>query len=836
MPKTIRFFRDSVKVDDDLIFSLAESLKASGGDTMVIGARQVTLSALAPHFHYVIAADELTVEPAARTSMTGASRMVTVLANSISGVLAITCAGGPGEPGLDGEDGESGILDEPDGERPRKPVIGPGGNGGNGGPGFPGEPGGLVKVHYAFAAQAPAGTAPGGAGGAGGRGGAGGVGRPPGRPGKSGANGAPGEPGTVEIRQVPVEEVWRALDTQSANEWAAYRAEVAGYFFRRFDAESQLTALGEVEAALRLNPQDAEALTIRSRIVNRQIPSGLARDLDIAPDFRELSANLIAEIAVVQNAFAAFNGVTELALIERSIRENLTAVRMQMVDRMQEARADVVHAEQDVDIARAEKANLQAQIDQVRNDIEAAARESFSFGDFFTDVATIAGAVAGIATGVGAIISIPAGLAGLKGVIANGRDSELWHLLGTLSNAAKDPKHPTTNEYDAIHANELGGDLKDLLEGTKSTISLVKVFADLDDASSRAGQGETGKLLKQQAALVRQKMVANLREQQAQSRVTAAKHRVNSLVADIAAIQLRIDGWSKEEAALTQAAGLLITAARRLVDLVMDDVFLAQRAREIYELDAVPDLRFDFGYLHPDLDHGLTPPLRASRTAISLAGLAPQVISWNQIYQRLNTAQIGFDVIHPRLSLTVRDPAQLRAFANGGALDVSIDMADVPNGMFELKLNALAVALHGASSTRAANIWIVHSGEWSLNRRTDGSVTAISLRPRSEVLAIAAATGTLSATVPANPQSNAESGPPFAFWGRGVVTTMRLQIAQPSPMDLGQLSSIEITLDCLAFARQGGGAVARVATIEPKVQLTAAVPLVTGTSIPAVVA
>jgi hypothetical protein len=358
----------------------------------------------------------------------------------------------------------------------------------------------------------------------------------------------------------------------------------------------------------------------------------------------------------------------------------------------------------------------------------------------------------------------------------------------------------------------------------------------LDDATSRAGQGETGKLLKQQAALVRQKMVANLREQQAHTRVTAANRRLSNLTADIAAIQARIDGWKKEEAELTQAAELLITAARRLVDLVMDDVFLAQRAREIYELDAVPDLRFDFGYLHPDEDHDLAPALRASKTAISLAGLAPQVLSWNQIYQRLNTAQIGFDVIHPRLSLTVSDPAQLRAFANGDALDFSIDMAELPNGMFELKLNALAVSLNGASSTRAANIWIVHSGEWSLNRRTDGSVTAISLRPRSEVLAIGAATGTLTARVPANPQSNAESGPPFAFWGRGVVTTMRLQIAQPSPMDLGQLSRIDITLDCLAFARQGGAVLPRVATIEPKVQLTAAAPLVAGTIIPAAVA
>jgi hypothetical protein len=829
MPNTIRFFRDSLTIDQDLIATLG----AQPADTIVFGARQVNLSALSPLFDYVIAADEVTVQPAAGTALKGenanASPDVTVLAATITGALQITCSGGDGEDGADGLDGDSGIIDDPDSSPGKPPPAVPGGDGGNGGNGGNGAPGGTITVHFTSAAQAPTGSAPGGVGGKGGRGGAAGAGRPPGKPGRAGRDGADAGPGVVKIRQVPVEDVWKALDPASAEGWAAYRDEVAGFFFRKFDAESQLTALSETEAALRLNPQDAEAATIRSRIVNRQIPSGLARDLDIAPDFPELAANLVAEIGVVHDAFQSYEGVTQLALIERSIRENLTAIRLQLVDRRTEAQADVAIAEQDVEIAKAEKANLQAQVDQVRKDIDAAANKSFSFGDMISDVATIAGAVAGIATGVGAIISIPAGLAALKNVI-DGPDSELWLLLGTLNNAAKDPKHPTTNEYDIAHANQLGGDLKDLLEGAKSTTSFLKLIADLDDASTRSGQGEIGKLLKQQAVLVRQQMVASLRERQAHSRVAVANLRLNNLTAEIAEIQQRIDHWSVEEAALVLATDLLIRAARGVVDIVMDDVFLAQRAREIYELDGLPDLRFDFGYLHPDRDHGLSPALRASEALTSLSGLAPQVLSWNQIFQRLNTAQIGFDVIHPRLSLTIGDQAQLRAFANGAALDFSVAMSDLPSDMFELKLNAVGVELEGASSSQAANIWITHSGEWSLNRRTDGSVTAISLRPRSEVLAIAAATGTLTANIPTHPQSNSETGPPFSFWGRGVVTTMSLQLAEPSPIDLGQLSRIDITLDCLAFARQGGPSLLTVTTIEPKVQLNGVMPVVAGTT------
>ena len=45
-------------------------------------------------------------------------------------------------------------------------------------------------------------------------------------------------------------------------------------------------------------------------------------------------------------------------------------------------------------------------------------------------------------------------------------------------------------------------------------------------------------------------------------------------------------------------------------------------------------------------------------------------------------------------------------------------------------------------------------------------------------------------------------------------------------MNLAQLSSIHITVDCIAFARHGAGILPTVATIKPAVQLTTAVPQV----------
>jgi hypothetical protein len=99
MPNTTRFFRDALSIDQNLI----AMLNPHPGDTLVLGGRQVTLSALLPAYNYVIAADQLTVAPQAATSITGVgenpSPAVTVLAGAINGLLSITCAGAPGKTG-----------------------------------------------------------------------------------------------------------------------------------------------------------------------------------------------------------------------------------------------------------------------------------------------------------------------------------------------------------------------------------------------------------------------------------------------------------------------------------------------------------------------------------------------------------------------------------------------------------------------------------------------------------------------------------------------------------------------------------------------------------------
>lgn len=811
MPNTVRFFRDTLTLDQSLI----DSLGATPGDTLVVAARDLTLSELGPHFNFVIAADQLTVAPGASTSLAGTpavpSPAVTVLARSITGPkLFITSTGLPGEDGVPGEPGEKGEVIEQ--EPRRRPILGPGGAGGDGSDGGDGAHGGNILIRCASASEAPAGLAPGGAGGRGGGGGAGGAGKPRGRRGRNGSPGKDGGSGQIEIAQVPVEEVWTLLDTASAEGWAAYRAEVAGFFFRKFDPNSQIFAFEESSMALFINPEDANALTIRDRIVNRQTPSGLARDLDIAPDYRALSQNLSAEIAIVQNAFQAYVSVVTLETIADSIRDSLTLMATQLANRRLEAQADVALAQQDVHIAQAEISNIDFQIKDVQTQIDAIRDQGFSIGGLISDVGTVAGFVAGMATGVGAIFSIAGGLATLRRVSEGTDLLELFKFMGERP----DPNSRTSEDIQEIKA--LGGNFDDLIQGTRSFISFTKLLADMDSARALPGQDAKGKLLKQQLLLTRLRMVGKLRETQARSRVGAAQLRVGNLEFEIGQVQERLANWTADAAALAAATDLLIRSAREIVDMVMEDIFLAQRAREIYQLDRITTLRFDFGHLHPDVDRSLTPATRASSSLTSLSGMAIQLLSWDKIFQKLNTAQIGFDVIHPQLSVSIADPAKLAEVAAGAALDFSISLAEVPEKMFELKVNAMSLEMDGATSPRSANIWITHSGQWSVNRRTDGSITDLLLSPRSELFACSPGVGTLRAKIPANPQSNPEPGPPFSFWGRGVATTFRLQVAQPSVIDLSQLAAINITIDCIGYAVQGGGAAIAPRELRPEIR------------------
>jgi hypothetical protein len=166
----------------------------------------------------------------------------------------------------------------------------------------------------------------------------------------------------------------------------------------------------------------------------------------------------------------------------------------------------------------------------------------------------------------------------------------------------------------------------------------------------------------------------------------------------------------------------------------------------------------------------------------------------------------GFDVVHPAVTVSITDPAVLAHLSAGGGLQFSIDAAATSSGIFELKVDSLEIELEGASAASSVLLWIEHSGHWKMIPRppNQSSLVEFSLFPHVEVFNCKPAKGTLSASIPAHPRFSSEPGPPFAFWGRGVIADFRIfPDASAHDLDLSQLKAVRLILNCIGLAAQG---------------------------------
>jgi hypothetical protein len=826
---TVRFFRDSLTLTNNLSALTNAGVTLQPGDMLVLGARLCTIMALPGDFNYVIGADKLMLgAEGVVVSGTAGNRSpnVTLLAAEIDGLFNLerfdlecrAMDGVPGNPGAPGEDGEV-VLDH------GKPKFTPPTPGGRGGPGGAGSPGGAVIVHYCTALQPPVATARGGNGGAGGPGGPSGDFNPDdpvfGKPGKPGPA---GPPGTVDVTQVSTDKLWTTLDPISAVAWAAYRTEVGLYFFRLFDFASQILALREFTAALQLDPANADARTLLNRIVQQQTPTGLSRDIDISPDYKDLSANLPTEVGLVQNAFAAAAVAFQSQQTAEGLKDQFASLVQQLTDRQTEAQDSVKLAQGDVEIASKTTADLSDQIKSTQNQLQDLQNQPFSLGTFLSNVGSLAASIASVATGIGAIVSIPGSIAAIANSVSPGELGDPFaNVISTVLGALESDQKNEPDKTVIQNLSKIGGGLGDLVKDVKSNVpSIITNFqtieAELNGAASEADQTKAGQLLKQLTSLVKQQMIAQLREKQARDRVAAAQRQVKDFANEAKTAQDFLTNWSDDAAFLARAVDSFIANARLLLDIVAEDVFLARRALEIYELDDASDVRFDYGYLHPDDEHSLPLVQRVIGCQNSVASLAPSVLTWNDVFTRLNVAQAaGFDVVHPAITISITDPTALAHVSSGGGLQFSIDAAAAPASIFELKTDSLQLELDGVSASTTVLFWIEHSGRWNMIPRppNQSSIVEFSLFPHVEIFNCKAGKGSLSASIPAHPQSSTEPGPPFAFWGRGVITEFRIfPDASAHALDLSHLRSLNLTVGCIGLVAQGA-AQPHPATVRP---------------------
>ncbi len=795
---TYRFFRDSLTLDGTLLARLQNvGISPIPGDTLVLGAAHCILSSLSPDFNYFVLADTLvssSVVGLAATSVPAPS--VGIFANAFATALNLTVTGQEGADGQPGSKGEDGGVEIING----KPVALPGEDGGPGQAGGNGAPGGSIIIRFASAASPPTASAPGGAGGKGGAGGAGGKGKPPGKRGANGLNGHRGPSGTVSVQQVPAGQVFAALELDFSVGWSDYRTDVGEYLFRVFDPNSQIHALAEFGAAIELNPANTRAKTLRTRILQQQTPGGAARDLDMAPDYKDVSAGLLGETQLVLSEFLSVQETSTQDEIAAATKDQLGLVRDQLNDRLSEARLDVTSASDGVRVADADYQSYVDQISGLQQQIHDLQDQGLSLGGLVTTLGGVVGAVTGIATGVGAIISIPGALAAV-----DNPESGLSKVLKFLADGK--------SFWDT---KDVGGDLTDLLKGaTDGITNFSKVY---DELSLSTNDATIKQLSMQIVTLTMQSMVANLRRQQARDALAAAQARVTDYTAEIRAATDLLGRWSADKQFLDTALGVMLGVARNLADLVAEDIFIARRALEIYQLEDASSVRFDYGWIHPDLDNDLLAhPLQRTQLSLqSVSALPTDVITWNNIFIDLNESRTsGFDVVHPQIEVVIDDPAVLAALGQGDGLRFSVGIgpspasATIPDNILELKVNNLALDLTGASASGSARLWIQHSGHWIMKQRPTAAVPSppdaeFTLFPHLEVFNFQAGPSVLHSAIPAQPPSGVEPGPPFSFWGRGALADWILFTdSSVSALNLSSLSSVRLTIGCIGLVAQG---------------------------------
>jgi hypothetical protein len=313
--------------------------------------------------------------------------------------------------------------------------------------------------------------------------------------------------------------------------------------------------------------------------------------------------------------------------------------------------------------------------------------------------------------------------------------------------------------------------------------NFTKVYNDITESANNTAINQ---VLAQLTLLTMQAGVATLRVQQAQDALVAAQQRVTDYTNEVNIATNMVASWSQEANSLNQAVNQMIPMAQALADKVADDVFVARRALEIYQLEDASSAHFDYGWLPPDTDSNLQADgsvqgtvLRLQQYLQKISTLPTDVITWNDIYTALNViGTAGFDVVHPDIEVTIDDAASLASLKSGGGILFSVGIGPDPasavntDGIYELKVSSLSLELTGASQSSQARLWIQHSGHWIMQQPPAGSPptpqqTEFMLFPHLETFNLQTGTGSLTAQIPEQPPSSANPGPPFSFWGRG---------------------------------------------------------------------
>ena len=267
-------------------------------------------------------------------------------------------------------------------------------------------------------------------------------------------------------------------------------------------------------------------------------------------------------------------------------------------------------------------------------------------------------------------------------------------------------------------------------------LSFAKMIKDVNDAS---GDAELKPLLKESIELTHAKLTTQLRTDQARQAVDRRPGARRPGRRRPGRAQDQLAHLTADEQFVEGVATTLLRGAQGHMDIVMKYAFFAARALEIYTLtDLSADIRYDYGYVHPDQEadqrDGLLPLLKL---------IAAYRSSWARFVgiialRNATTPYFGSGtVVRDKVFLTVdarHRPDPARAVPADTPSDPAgrsrRPAADQVRG--EGRLRA-AVAAGATANVPALSCIVEHSGR-SSSRRRDNSVAELVLRPRATVV------------------------------------------------------------------------------------------------------
>ncbi|TDH24531.1 hypothetical protein EXU57_14390 [Segetibacter sp. 3557_3] len=830
----ITMFRDRIvlnpQLKSHLINTLAQPAPAGqqGNRKILLAAREISIQdgytfelpdcdlvMVADHYDTTNGTIKLTVTTVPADGLPGhAGRKLNIICRNWQGGTGFMLKGGIGGKGLrgaTGAPGKDGISTATGNDG------GDGGKGGTGLTGGAGGKGGTLAISYITkqisGITSPLTLVPGGPGGAGGPGGFGGPGgegvewcKPNGTFCVMGTNGKTGPVGnTGSVGATGANGIYTATSLIAANykaalaavevplkEWADYRFAIGEYYYRAFGYHNQSylkIAQDEFDRVKELDPANTHATAYRNQLLGNMNILGLSRYADVIPDFDRYEEVYTKYHGMVHGIFQSASNMllSEVQLTQKKKDlEREVAALDGIIDALT---SDLNAATIGKDIADKEVIRANQRIEEIKKKVEERKEE---LANAQVDVLGIViGVVGAVVSVIAAIPTMGTSLVGAATSIAVILDTVESAGVGEIIKQATNPDADQT-ELDKLkkEAKGLPGFIEEISKGVKTIISFTKMMEDANQ--SNVEDEEYRALIQQAIEFAHQQVIAQMHQGQAIFALQAAQKRLTQAQANKAAAQQQLAALSSDVKVLENASFSLIRIAQQYMNILTKYAFFAARSLEIYTLvDKSKDIRFDYGYIHPDKIANYKSGLISLTTLI-----AAYQQSWSTFANLLNYRQqydnyftVG-SWVYDYHKVSFKDTAILNKFKSSAELNFAVRLSDLPSSRYEAKAETVYVAFVGATSNSDAITAIVeHTGSYSEKKR-NGNIIEATLLPRKGVViakqsALTSDIGVLDG-----------SEPGIDFWGRGVAADWRLYIEKEelanANINLANIAEIQV--------------------------------------------